>query len=293
VAVRVRELSSAGILKPDPSQPLRNVVFLGRVFAQNPARIAEWMKRWKDLSAAEKEVLRHAVWRSDIAQGRAWLEENGLKELAAKPVPDLLKGPRIITPEILDAYWEWFFATGERAPIENIVSVFDLAQQFPADGANRAGLPKPSADLSREDQRQWVGYLAFRTAVWSTISIAKDHPVLRDHLKRIEAEQAAAMHPKQHAWLKHVIALAEKQELKPKATQAGPTPLDQSRQAASPDPRRKRDLRRELLGASLEDAKRTDLFAWFRFRETGREKDDQQRSVVVFEQARPLLIGGV
>ena len=41
------------------------------------------------------------------------------------------------------------------------------------------------ANLDRQEGLRWAGYPVFRAAVWSTISLAKTHPVLLEHLKTL------------------------------------------------------------------------------------------------------------
>ena len=86
------------------------------------------------------------------------------------------------------------------------------AIQYPEAGAGPAGRPLPPQPDTNDAvpfSVRMANYRLFDAAVWSCLSLAKEHPVLVQHLKTIES-QSPEMNPKQKAWLQHVIRLADR-----------------------------------------------------------------------------------
>jgi hypothetical protein len=208
---RVRQMAKCNMLRT------QEPIFFSRVMAQNPSRIAAWLDRLKDLPEADRAVLQKAAWLSDTKEAEQWLAKMGINQYAGKHPPDFFKGPQIITPTTVDDYWAWFFATGEVAPVKAVVACFYAgAIQFPDVGAGPEGRPlppKPDPDDKVPFGVRMANYRVFEAAVWSSTSLAREHPLLLQHLKTIES-QSPDMNPKQKAWLQHVIRLVEKEPLR-------------------------------------------------------------------------------
>lgn len=201
VPERVRQMSELKLLKTE--RPDANQMFLGRIMAANPDRIAAWMDGWKDLPEADREVLQRAVWMSQTREGEAWLKEHGQTELASQAAHPLLTGaPMVLEPYHLDMLWEWFFATGDAAPVKQIVGKYNLLRDDP--GAE--DLPQqPAPGLDRPTTlRQTIG----RVAVWSSASLASSHDRLLENLQEIQMDPK--LPERSGAWLKRVIEIAER-----------------------------------------------------------------------------------
>jgi hypothetical protein len=198
---RVRQMSELKLLKT--GRPEANQMFFGKVMAANPDRIAAWMEGWKDLPEADREVLQRAVWMSQCKEGTAWLKEHGHAELAAQAAHPLLTGsPMVLEPYHVDMLWEWFFATGDAAPVKQIVGKYNLLRDDPGS----EDLPEqPAAGLDRASTlRQVIG----RVAVWSSASLASSQDRLLEVLK--ETGSDPKLPARSAGWLKRVIEIAER-----------------------------------------------------------------------------------
>jgi len=94
-------------------------VFLGRVMAAHPERIAGWLA---ELDGVARDTLRIAAWMSNTAEGRAAVADDPkLRE----PPADLL-ACSIQEAQALDLFWAYYLATGEPRAVRRIVSAFEL-----------------------------------------------------------------------------------------------------------------------------------------------------------------------
>ena len=100
-------------------------VFLGRVMAAHPERIAGWLA---ELDGVARDTLRIAAWMSNTAEGRAAVADDPkLRE----PPADLL-ACSIQEAQALDLFWAYYLATGEPRAVRRIVSnvaIFQRASQ--------------------------------------------------------------------------------------------------------------------------------------------------------------------
>lgn len=201
IADKVRKMSELKMLQTD--RPAAHEMFLGRVMAANPKRIADWMNGWMDLPELDRQMLQRAVWMSQTDEGKAWLKEHGHAELAAKEAHPLLTGgAMVLEPYHMDMLWEWYFATGEAAPVKQIVGKYNLLTDDPgAEGLPQR--PAPGADRATM-LRQAIG----GSAVWSSASLASSHDRLLVILKEIQPDPQ--LPPRAGAWLKRVIEIAER-----------------------------------------------------------------------------------
>ena len=208
-----------------------NVMFLGKVMAANPTQIAGWMDDLKTLPDAEYAVLKKAVWYSGTDAGNAWLKANGESKLADGPRPQLLSNQRAMQmqPADLDSLWEWFFATGEKEPVEKIVSLFSLAHEAPPKDSLALLSPpkKPTqkdidafknqkADGKKVDpatlyRLQSSNFRLVGPGIWSTSSLASRHDRV---LEILEAAYAKKQRPRIKAWLGQIIKVAKTRRAK-------------------------------------------------------------------------------
>lgn len=206
-------------------------MFLGKIMAANPRQISGWMNSLKSLPDAEYEVLKKAVWYSGTDAGNDWLKANGESGLADGPRPQLLSSQRAMQmqPADLDSLWEWFFATGEKEPVEKIVSLFSLAHEDPPkDSLSLLSPPKkPSqkdidafenqkAGDKKTDPRtlyrlQSLNFRLVGSGMWSLSSIATQHDRV---LEIIEEAHAKKQHPRIKAWLAQIVKIAKARRTK-------------------------------------------------------------------------------
>ncbi len=192
------------------NRPDQNVLFLGKIMAQNPARIAGWLDELaflEDLMPKDAAVLHRAAWYSGTAEARAWLKTHGHADLAAKEPPPLLdNAPMALEPYHLDMLWEWFFATGEDVPVRRIIGCFRLAPATPkTDSLELPQPPAATADRVASDIAMANHRLA-HAAVWSTAANAATHPRVFDLLQKISA--VPTLDPMQKAWVQQALKIA-------------------------------------------------------------------------------------
>ena len=193
------------------NRPDQNVMFLGKIMAQNPAKIAGWMDELaflEDLMPNDAAVLQRAAWYSGTIEAKAWLKAHGHADLAAKEPPPLLGStPMTLEPYHLDMLWEWFFATGEDAPVRRIIALFRLAPSAPL--PNSLELPQqPAATADRgASEISLANFRIVHAAVWSTASNAATHQRVWDLLQKTSADPA--LDPMQQAWVRQALRIAK------------------------------------------------------------------------------------
>ncbi len=201
IPARVRRMSQLEMLVN--GRPEANHMFLGQLMRANPKKIAAWMNGWKDLPPKDRDALHHAVWLSQTAEGKKWLADNGQNELAAKEGHPLVTGEAmVLEPYHVDMLWEWFFATGDKAPIRQVVGKFNMLNADPGD----ADLPpKPAPGTDRPTYlRQMIGGVA----VWSASSLAARHERLLEIL--VELQSDPQLPDRGGKWLARAIDLAKR-----------------------------------------------------------------------------------
>ncbi len=206
IPARIHRLSQLGMLAKRP-HPQAFEMFFAQLMKKHPDKIAEWMKETSDLPEAERKILVQSVWMSQTKEGKQWLRGHDEKDLAEKPGHPLTEdGPYVLEAYHLDMLWEWFFATGEKAPIEQIVGKFDMIPVEPGDDPQP---PRPPAGVDRATSMR---YAIGGSAVWSATSLATNHDRLFTHLKEIQKDPRLS--ERGGAWLKRVLEKAEEEREK-------------------------------------------------------------------------------
>lgn len=197
---RVRQMVEFKVLRGN--RPEANEVFLGKVMAANPKRIAGWLDELADLDKEDAIVIYRAAWISEINEANEWLKMHGPAELVDKPPPPLLTdAPLVFEPYHLDQLWEWFFATGDEKPVKRIIGFFQILPTDPEPGKLPA-LPEKPARFDATNFR--VAYPAFM----STLSLAVQQDRVFEILRGSAHDSAAR--PRCRAWITQCIQLAEK-----------------------------------------------------------------------------------
>jgi hypothetical protein len=206
VPARIRRLSELKMLEKRP-HPQAFEMFFGQVLRANPDKIAPWMNELGDLPAADRKVLHQALWISQTDQGKQWLREHNERELAERAGHPLTTGaPLVLEPYHLDMLWEWFFATGDKAPVQQIVGKFNLLANDP--GEDRL----PDKPPPGSDRPTVLRFAIGGAAVWSASSLATSHDKLLAILKEIEKDPK--LPPRAGAWLKRVLQIAKEDRAK-------------------------------------------------------------------------------
>ena len=152
------------------------VGFASQVIHRHP----ELIKGRLDDPAAFPEKQRDAVlrllWLSDTDQGRAILQKAGVAELAAKAPPPIGKW-EIKAGGDLDLCWGWYFATGDTAALDAIISALDYAKY--------AGALKryPNSEHTEADRAAAIKDAIFGAALWSLGANGREDPLIAKHIR--------------------------------------------------------------------------------------------------------------
>ena len=163
--VEVRRMSVAGAL---PRSDLPMTVFLAEVMAANEDKIHTWLEQLNDLPEASRELLIDAAWMSRTASARDYLIREGRESMLNRPPTDVL-AVEPTSAEVLDAWWAYFFGTGDKVAIRRLVSAFELWS-----GGSLSDIDVWPPEDS-EQRRQIDRDLVFNAALWSIGSNIEQH----------------------------------------------------------------------------------------------------------------------
>ena len=167
----VRQLAARGALT-HPDRSLAALTFLSRLIAANPSKIRGWLDALSDLPPNDLRSLETAIWLADTPEAKACLAERTDHGLLAKAPPDIL-ATTIDGPNVLDALWACYFATGNLQAVRRIISVLEYMSDYGAAQAFRDS-PQTDADKSRA-----LRDAMFQAASWSIGSLIREHPPLK------------------------------------------------------------------------------------------------------------------
>jgi hypothetical protein len=172
--------------------------FLGRVFAQNPGRIDQWMTSLKDLPQNELYTLYNALWLSNTNEGRAVLTKVGLK-MPDGAAPDMLTlEVNEDDPMLIDALWGYFMATGDTRVVRRVISGFNYSQY---EGAEKR---YKSSKQTEQDKREAYKAVIFEAAKASLIDNCLMHPVVLAYCEKIW--KGKELNQTESLWLGVVLA---------------------------------------------------------------------------------------
>lgn len=164
----VRKMSKAGVLSKGSTQP-GMIAFFSRVMAQNPDRVAAWMKELSDLPLPDRRLLYTSLWYSNTPEAKEYLRANNLQGYLAKQPPDILK-MEPDNPATIDMLWGDFMATGNPETVRRVVSALNLGRY---DGA----MDKfKNTQKTEEDKKRAVLDSAYQTVRWSLVMNCLQHP---------------------------------------------------------------------------------------------------------------------
>lgn len=158
------------------------VGFISQVMAQNPTKVKAWLVDFERLSDTSRTTVLVAAWFSGTEQSRAYFKERGLEQyLQTKPTN--LLNIKVQTPDTLDLLWGMFAASGDVAPIERIISSFELAKY-------KGSLNKYKYE-SQTEQTLQNAYMeaTYQAAVWSLEERCKQQPRLLSLCEKIYSEK--------------------------------------------------------------------------------------------------------
>lgn len=125
----VLELSRSGYFEQPGHVPL-SIGFLASVLAKHPERADQWMRVSSVLPAAHQRILASALWYSGHPKGASRLLALARSasptvrrdvQAVVNSTPDL-RGAEVRSVTSLNLQWGAFLATGETAPVRNILA---------------------------------------------------------------------------------------------------------------------------------------------------------------------------
>lgn len=194
----VKYMSRSGILdNKNATPPIFG--FLSGVFRKNPEKINTWLKDWRNLKENHLEAVILGLWYSGLPDSK--LRASSLLDKHPKLKPEfsfmIQASPMVIEeipleqgPWVLDALWGEFMATGEKTPVQRIISVLTWS------------------DIKGDINRLMVG----GSARWSLTSNAIQHKKVLEICEETVATQNADVATK----LGEVINTAKKELQAPK-----------------------------------------------------------------------------
>lgn len=194
----IQEMSRQGIFaKEHAAAPM--AAFFARIFAANPDKLAKWAPRFKAMKADEKRVICYALYFSNTDEGKKLCAElvknlpdadkwNNL--LSVEPVP--FEEMTISGPDVLDALWGSFMATGDSKYVERVMTALPLLEK------NRKQL---ASKAKRVDVMPMVLGGAAR---WSLTSNCRQH----ERVMKI-CKAARNKHPELKTYLDDIVSRAE------------------------------------------------------------------------------------
>ena len=222
----VRDIVRSGSISTPSSKPPL-IVFLGRVMAENPAKIEAWMSALNDLSPEGKDLLYAALWFSRTDEAKRCLEKRGIQDYVGKNPPDVLK-MEIDSPTVIDMLWGWYFATGDQAALRRIIAGFNLNPQ-----AGAADRYKSSAKAEK-DKRAAYQDLAFRAAERSLLDNCVKHQEVRWGCEKLYA--GSSLNQTEMIWLGVILSKVDPKKYK---IEPGPTQWTENGRPVSAKPNAK------------------------------------------------------
>lgn len=126
----IYELSRSGYFEQEGHVPLA-IGFIASVFQQHPDRVEGWLNVNRVLPVAHQRILVAALWYSGHAKGADYLRayarstspalRSDIEALLANASPDL-HAAAVHSDKSLNLQWGAFLATGDTAPVRNILS---------------------------------------------------------------------------------------------------------------------------------------------------------------------------
>jgi hypothetical protein len=184
------------------------VGFTSQILHEYPSLIASRFDDPAEYPEDQREIILWILWLSDTREARAVLSSDRTDTYAGKKPPGI-QGWKINTPGDLDFCWGWFFATGDTAAVDRVISVLDL-------GTYAGALKKyPTSAKTEADKKAAVNDAIFNAAMLSLGSIGRTN---HDVAKRIAISSFSEATPKDRkAWLGILFAVTSpnitKQEL--------------------------------------------------------------------------------
>jgi hypothetical protein len=149
--------------------------FTCRVLHTYPSLIKGRFDGLSEYPEDQREIIQRILWLSDTKEARAALGSGRDNAYAGKSPPGIA-GWKIQGGGDLDFCWGWFFATGDTAALDSIISALDL-------GKDAGALKKyPSSAKTDADKQAAMNDAVFEAALWSLGSIGRSNHDVAKHI---------------------------------------------------------------------------------------------------------------
>jgi hypothetical protein len=171
--------------------------FASQVLHQHPALIKGRLDDPSAFPRRQREPVLALLWLSDTKEARQILEKAGNGKLLEKS-PPAIGGWEIKTGGDLDFCWGWYFATGDTAALDPIISALDFGRY--------AGARKryQTSQKTEEDRRAAVKDAIFGAAMWSLGANGTEDRRVARHLTGLFFDPQTP--PSRKAWLAVILA---------------------------------------------------------------------------------------
>ncbi len=149
--------------------------FTSRVLHRYPSLIRGRLDRLSEYPEDQREIIQRILWLSDTTEARSVLNSGGDRAYVGRPPPGIA-GWKIQTGGDLDFCWGWFFATGDTAALDSIISALDL-------GKDAGALKRfPTSAKTDADRQAALNDAIFGAAMWSLGSIGRTNHDVAKHI---------------------------------------------------------------------------------------------------------------
>ena len=185
-----------------------SLMFLGKIIENNPKQVPDWMDALSDLPKQDYSAIKRALWFAGTDPALDWLRNHGESKLADGPRPLLLSNHAAMPmqPYHVDQLWEWYFATGDPAPVYRIAALFSLAYAMPPEDNSKLLSPPVKGSDEGLYQVQQYNFTLLNPALWSCASIATQDDKVLATLIKAKGKQKS---DRSKAWIARVIEVAE------------------------------------------------------------------------------------
>jgi hypothetical protein len=188
--IKLNAFSKAGLFDEEKRQ-FPFLGFASTVFRNNSSMITEWVNNIKDLPKNHKKVILIALWLSNTKESNAILKQSRFQSIIegknyynfdTRQEPPNLDRLYKTYGGLLDIQWGRFLATGDKEPVQLIISTLEYGEHF---GTIEKLKGKDKNTLSDKEKDQIIKEATFNSAMWSLRSNSMQHPLVKKYCEEI------------------------------------------------------------------------------------------------------------
>ncbi|MBI5382174.1 MAG: hypothetical protein HZA31_09775 [Opitutae bacterium] len=190
-----REVITQAMLE-DKNRQSPIIGFASQVFRQHPELLQGRIDAVSAFPQKQQEALRRLLQLANCAEAQKILQADDSKQ--SRPAPPAIKDWKIKDAGDLDLCWGYFFATGDTAALDPIITAL-------AFGKYAGALERyKTSGKTKEDKAAAYKDAIFGSAMWSLGANAKEDPRIAAHLEKVFNDPAT---PKdQGLWLAAILS---------------------------------------------------------------------------------------